>query len=332
MDKKQKRTVVLGVSSLLLVAMVIAVTIGLIGNDTNNENGQEISTSNKAITTICQSVDYQEACIKSLSSKGDKTDDPKELMKIGFEEAMKAIKEAAEKSVLLQKLHQDSRTNGALTSCTELANMAVNDLNRSFNKFVDLDIAELDKILSDLKIWLSGAMTYEETCLDGFEDTTGDAGEKMREVLKSAMQLTTNALAMVTEIAYAFTSMGAPPTVTNRRLLAVDGFPDWIDTIRRTLVEAKPENIKADLVVAQDGSGKYKTINEALKDIPKKSNKTFVLYIKEGVYEEKVQFNSSLTHLMVIGDGPNKTRITGKLNRVDGISTFHTATVGKLHE
>lgn len=83
------------------------------------------------------------------------------------------------------------------------------------------------------------------------------------------------------------------------------------------------------MIVAQDGSGKYKTINEALVEIPKNGNTTFVLYVKEGVYKEQVNFTKSMTNVMLIGDGPTKTTISGSLNFIDGIGTFRTATVGK---
>lgn len=324
MDKNQKRTIVLGISSLLLVVMVIAATFGIISNSDNNYS-QDISTSNKAINTLCSSVDYQDTCVKSLSSKEyNQTDDPKELVKIGMEVTMKQIKDALNESETLEKLEQDPRSKEALRSCSELAIMSVKDLERAFNKFADLDISELNVILADLKVWLSGAMTSEQTCLDGFENTTGEASNKMKEALNLGMQMTTNSLAMVTEIATAFAKMKKDTQPVNgRRLLS---FPNWLDPMRRELIEAN-HRMEADLVVAQDGSGKYKTINEALKDIPRSSNKTFVLHIKEGVYEEKVEIFSNMTHLLMIGDGPNKTRITGKLNRVDGTTTYHSATV-----
>lgn len=327
MDQNHKRIFVLGISSLLLLAMIAAATIGLISSNDNN-NSQEISTSNKAIKTLCESVDYQDTCVKSLSSKEyNQTDDPKELVKIGMEVTMKHIKDALNKSATLEKLEQDPRSKEALRSCSELANMSIKDLERSFYKFADLDISELNVILADLKVWLSGAMTSEETCLDGFENITGEASDKMREALKLGMQMTTNSLAMVNEIATAFAKLNNDKQpVNNRRLLS---FPNWLDPMRRKLVEAS-HKIEADIVVAQDGSGKYKTINEALKDIPRSSNKSFVMHIKEGVYEEKVDILSNMTHLTMIGDGPNRTRITGKLNRVDGTPTYQSATVGKL--
>lgn len=328
MDKNQKRIIVLGISSLLLVVMVVAATFGIISSNDDNNNSQDVSTSNKAINTLCSSVDYQETCVKSLSSKEyNQTDDPKELVKIGMEVTMKQIKDALDKSETLVKLEQDPRSKEALRSCSELAKMSVRDLERSFNKFADLDISELNVILADLKVWLSAAMTSEETCLDGFENTTGEASNKMREALELGMQMTTNSLALVTEIASAFANMNNDTPPMNGRSLFSS--PNWLDPVKRELIEANHE-IEADLVVAQDGSGKYKTINEALKDIPKSSNKTFVMHIKEGVYEEKVEILSNMTHLLMIGDGPKKTRITGKLNRVDGTTTYHSATVGKL--
>jgi pectinesterase len=81
--------------------------------------------------------------------------------------------------------------------------------------------------------------------------------------------------------------------------------------------------------VAQDGSGQYKTIAEAIEKIPKKKNETFVIYIKEGVYKEQVSLARSHTHVLMIGDGPTKTKITGNLNYANGVQTFKTATVCK---
>jgi len=84
--------------------------------------------------------------------------------------------------------------------------------------------------------------------------------------------------------------------------------------------------------VALDGTGNFRTINEALQAIPLKSNDTFVIYIKEGVYKEKVIVSRSMTNVMMIGDGPTKTKITGNLNFIDGVKTFATATVTAIGE
>ncbi|XP_022973796.1 probable pectinesterase/pectinesterase inhibitor 21 [Cucurbita maxima] len=146
--------------------------------------------------------------------------------------------------------------------------------------------------LGNLKIWLNGALTYQETCLDGFENVLGDTGEKMKSLLKTSKEMTANGLVMVGEV----TSL------------------------------ATGANIKADVVVAKDGSGKYKTITETLKEVPLKSNTTFVIYVKEGVYEEQVMVDKKMTYVMVIGDGPTKTKITGSKNVVDGTTTFKSAT------
>ncbi|KAI3448549.1 hypothetical protein Pfo_005214 [Paulownia fortunei] len=332
MEERKKKIAIVTVCSLILVAMVVALAIG--GRDGDNNDVPDVSASQKAITTICETTDYQQACIDSLNSAGHNSSNPKELIEVAFQAAIKYINEAAKKSATLQEIQTDPRAKSALESCGELANRAVNDLQRSYAKFNNFDIINVDDILLELKIWLSGAITNQETCLDGFEDVSGDAGEKMKDALKTAMQMTSNALAMVAEISTFLESMGIQG-FKGRRLLSEDllvlghggELPDWMDYNRRRLLTASPQQISPDLVVAKDGSGKYRTINEALKDIPKNCNKTFVLYIKEGIYEEKVQINSSLTHLLIIGDGPTKTRITGNLNFIDGTGTFQTATV-----
>ncbi|VFQ73372.1 unnamed protein product [Cuscuta campestris] len=340
-EEKKKNMLVLGVCSLLLVAMVIGLTIGTGGRDTTVR--KEISSTEKAIESICKPTSYKEACIKSLkSSSAANATDPKELIQAAMEMTIKEIRGAMNNSTLFKEVHKDPRSKEAFENCQLLAERAIDDLNRTFKKFSEFDLSDLNNWLSDLQTWLSGSLTYQETCLDGFEGISGDYQTKMKNLLTTSMQLTSNALAMATEISSVLSNLGVQGIndSANRRRLLVDdhrhsdGYellhPDWIEHGRGRLLTGKRSDVKPDLVVAKDGSGKYKTINEALKDIPRNSNKTFVLYIKEGVYEEEVRFFRNMTYLMVMGDGPTKTKITGKKNFIDGVSTFHTATVAAL--
>lgn len=107
--------------------------------------------------------------------------------------------------------------------------------------------------------------------------------------------------------------------------------PEWVDGFRRKLL-ASPMltddlKAKANVVVAQDGSGKFKTIEEAIKEIPRDGKETFIIYIKEGVYNEYLVLYKWMTNVVFVGDGPTKTRITNNKNYADGTKTFKTATL-----
>lgn len=338
--QKKKRIAVIGVSSFILVAMVVAVAIGVnLKSGQSNKSGDSdgVQTSMKAIKAICQPTDYKEACIESLSSAAGNTTDPKELVKAAFKVAMNHITEAVNQSNVLKELEKDPRAVQALENCHELMDYAIDDLKRSFDELGPLDINKFDDMLSDLKIWLSAAVTYQETCLDGFENTTGNAGESMRKALKTAGELTSNGLAIVGELSSVLTSLEIP-AFNRRRLLSEegsevpasneDGFPSWVTAGKRRLLAAG--SIKANVVVAKDGSGKYKTINEALKEVPVSSNQTFIIYVKKGVYDEQVEIGKKMTNVMLIGDGPTNTKITGRKNFIDGTPTFKSATVAVI--
>lgn len=335
---KTKRFVVAGVSSIFLVAMVIAViaSVNSSSEDSGKGKKQEISSSMKAIQAICQPTDYNEACVNSLSARaGDKTD-PKDLVQASFESVVDHLSAAIKNSTLLQDLNNDPRTAQALKNCEDLVNYAIDDLKKSFTQVGNLDYTKMDKITSDIKTWLSAVITYQETCLDGFENTTGDAGEKMRHLLETSMQLSSNGLAIIGEVSSILANLQI--TNFNRRLLSDDPaesdsdaeFPYWMHSGGRKLLATDVSDLQPNLTVAKDGSGNFTNINDALWELPKLSNTTFILYIKEGIYEEQVQINRSFTNLLMVGDGPTKTRITGSLNFIDGTNTFRTATVGIL--
>lgn len=56
------------------------------------------------------------------------------------------------------------------------------------------------------------------------------------------------------------------------------------------------------IVVAQDGSGDYKTVNEALKKLKGDSEDPVRIYIKNGKYNEKVLLNYTLNNITLEGE------------------------------
>ena len=90
--------------------------------------------------------------------------------------------------------------------------------------------------------------------------------------------------------------------------------------------------IRADIVVALDGFGDYRTIFEAVAALVKLRNgsKRFVIYVKAGVYRENVEIKRSMQNIMIIGDGKEVPIVIGNKNVQDGSTTFRSATFGKL--
>lgn len=107
-----------------------------------------------------------------------------------------------------------------------------------------------------------------------------------------------------------------------------DEQPKWLQSKDRKLLQADDLKKKADIVVAKDGSGKYKTISAALKHVPEKSDNRTVIYVKKGIYYENVRVEKTKWNVMIIGDGMTATIVSGRLNVVDGTPTFSSATFG----
>ncbi|CAI9118961.1 OLC1v1020595C1 [Oldenlandia corymbosa var. corymbosa] len=333
---KKKKMAVLGISSILLVAAVVgAVTYG-ISSKNNAETGAPAggasaspSSSTKAVQSICKHVDYKETCENSLAKAGN-TSDPKELVKVAFQVTVDNLEEVIKNSTLLKDAAKDPRTSQALETCKEVLDTAIDDFKRSFARVEEFDMSKVDEYLADLKTWLSGAITYQETCIDAFENTTGTTGEKMKQLLTTASQLSSNGLAMVSQFSEIIGTLNIPGF--NRRLMSTEAldeqsYPDFVNAKQRKLLGADPSTLKPNAVIALDGSGTHKTFKDVINTIPKNNSVPFVILVKAGVYHETVMIPRKINNVYIFGEGPEKTKITGNKNYVDGIGTFHTATV-----
>jgi len=82
----------------------------------------------------------------------------------------------------------------------------------------------------------------------------------------------------------------------------------WNDCIF-TQVPATPVYVP-DLIVAKDGSGNFKTIQEAVNAVRDLSDKRVTIHIKNGVYREKLVIPSWKTNISLVGEFRDNTIIT----------------------
>ncbi|RZC50745.1 hypothetical protein C5167_019174 [Papaver somniferum] len=132
-------------------------------------------------------------------------------------------------------------------------------------------------------------------------------------------------LAMIAEISASSSSNEDTTSWLSSKTLQ---FPSWVTMRDRKLLETLPNAVTANVVVAKDGSGRFKSVQEAVTAAPNNTKTRYVIHVKKGVYKEKVEIGKKKKkNLMIVGDGMDATVITGSLNFIDGTSTYNSATV-----
>ncbi|MFR9540171.1 MAG: pectinesterase family protein [Rikenellaceae bacterium] len=82
------------------------------------------------------------------------------------------------------------------------------------------------------------------------------------------------------------------------------------EQIAKNIPELAPHVRDWDLVVAQDGSGDFFSIQEAINAVPDYSNEPFTIYIADGIYKEKVVIPATKNNLYINGQSAERTIIS----------------------
>ncbi|KAG9459764.1 hypothetical protein H6P81_004272 [Aristolochia fimbriata] len=195
--------------------------------------------------------------------------------------------------------------------CYELMDMSLRRLNQS--------LAALRrsprKSKHDIQTWLSAVMTFQEACKDGVENHPGDLSTEIFDKINNLSKLASNALALVNRITW------SRPAAENAEE-EEQQFPTWVSGKNRKLLQIPGPGVRANAIVAQDGTGNYETISQAISAA---SGGRFVIYVKSGVYKEKLHIKKD--GITLIGDGKYSTVVTGDDNASEGTSMPGTATV-----
>ncbi|XP_057806051.1 pectinesterase-like [Salvia miltiorrhiza] len=321
-ESSSKKGLIAAVASVLLVAAIVAAVVTTRGS---SEESPDIGSTTKSVDSICAPTMYQDTCRASLADAN--TTDPKQLIQRAIDVAIDKVGGALKQSNLLKEAAADPMTKLAFDVCREVLETAVGDLRRSVDRIGAIDEPGMLKgFMADLRTWLSAVITNQDTCVDAFENTTGDTGEKMKKLLKTARELSSNGLAMVTDMSEFVETLQLGDLFGSRKLMAEaegEGF------VNRRLLQATALSVKPTIVVSKDGSGKFKRISDAVASLPKTppSPSFVVIKVKGGVYQENVDIPKGLNKVVLIGDGPTNTKITGKKSVKGGVPTYSTATL-----
>lgn len=238
----------------------------------------------------------------------------------------------------------------ALQDCQILGELNYDFLSNSFQT-VNKTTRFLPTLQADdIQTLLSAILTNQQTCLDGLKDTASAWSVKngLSVPLSNDTKLYSVSLALFTKgwvpnnskkKATTFQPNKKQLPFGNGRLplkMSSKNMAIYRSVSQRKMLQTA--NVGGDVVVVndvvtvrQDGIGNFTTISDAIAAAPNKSSSAsgyFMIYVSAGVYEEYVNIDKKKTYLMMVGDGINKTIITGNRSVVDGWTTFNSATFG----
>lgn len=243
------------------------------GNSGNSDDKQ-VSTVQKMVKSICNATDYKTKCETGVGKevqKDPKSAQPKDILKASIQVAKEQVIKAINKTVAMN--FQTEKEKGALEDCKKLLDDAIEELGLSSTRVGSLEVNKLSGSTSDLNSWLSAVISYQQTCVDGFEE--GKLKSAIKDAFEDAKEYVSNSLAIVEKLTSVVSSL-EKVLGSSRRLLNNEGVPEWMSDEERRMLKAADDKPTPNVTVAADGSGQFKTISEALAAVPQKYQGRYV--------------------------------------------------------
>ncbi|PPS20325.1 hypothetical protein GOBAR_AA00259 [Gossypium barbadense] len=257
---------------------------------------------------FCERAVDQKSCSVFLSEMASNTTlkmkDAGDVLQAFLEQSKVRMQNAMNVAKKFKHRINNPGEQAALADCMELMESS---MDRIMDSMVAVDKQDATSY-SNAHAWLSSVLTNHVTCLDGLE---GSARTLMEPGFNDLISRARTSLAIFVSFSPRKTKLIDP---------LIDGFPSWVSSKDRKLLQSLPNEIKANVV----------TLGEAVAAAPDKSKTRYIIYVKKGTYKENVEIGKNKKNLMIVGDGMKSTIITGSLNVIDGSTTFRSATVAAV--
>ncbi|XP_048131982.1 21 kDa protein-like [Rhodamnia argentea] len=159
------------------------------------------------IKSSCRSTHYPSLCVQCLSGYAPSIQqDPRQLARAALQVSLARAQSAATYVAQLSRLQGITpRESQAVQDCVQNVGDSVSRLSRSIDELGQMGGGQgaageaFDWHMSNVQTWVSGALTDENTCFDGFArpGMDGKAKSAVRGRLVEVAQVVSNALALV---------------------------------------------------------------------------------------------------------------------------------------
>jgi pectinesterase inhibitor-like protein len=275
LKRTQRRKTIAATASALFLVLLVVGTVAFIAAQSDDEatvSAHAMHSTSKSVNMLCASTDYPNTCIstltKALKSKyndSSSEEDPKDLLYAALHVVSHEVAQAFNNSQLYKS--RDSRVRVAVEDCKHLFDECKYNIERSTNRSIEFG----NNWSHDLETWASAVISFEQTCIDSFPE--GDTRETMKMLMKTAKEVSSNAVAIIGQVAGLLTLLGDQESKSGQRKLLQNakGLPVWLSKPERRSIlgnyESKP---RPNVTVSKDGTGNYTTISAALAAIPEK--------------------------------------------------------------
>ncbi|KAK2439905.1 putative pectinesterase/pectinesterase inhibitor [Trifolium repens] len=308
-------------------------------------------------SAACKATLYPKLCRSMLSTIRSSPSDPYNYGKFSIKQNLKVTRKLAKVFSDFLKRHQSSSSLnheefGALVDCNDL-----NKLNVDYLESISDELKSASTSLSDTELvdkiesYLSAVTTNHYTCFDGLVVTKSNIANALAFPLKEATQFYSVSLGLVTEalnknLKKNKTRKHGLPNKSFKVRQPLEKLIKYLRTkysckttsnctsttrTERILKESESQGILLNdfVIVSPYGIANHTSIGDAIASAPnntKPQDGYFLIYVREGYYEEYVIVPKEKKGILLVGDGINKTIITGNHSVIDGWTTFNSST------
>ncbi|KAI3987998.1 hypothetical protein MKX01_032192 [Papaver californicum] len=178
--------------ALHLLLVSIFVTLALPYSTTTTTAHTTGGTPQNLVRSSCIHANYPDLCLRTLTSFMGQANTPNDVAKAAV--------------TIFQKKRNGSgggskRENGALTDCIEEMTDSVEQLKKTLSELQHLRSRTFRWQLSNVQTWVSAALTYEDTCLDGFKTVDSDINkDEIKKKINNLARITSNALYLINRL------------------------------------------------------------------------------------------------------------------------------------
>ncbi|GMH16850.1 hypothetical protein Nepgr_018691 [Nepenthes gracilis] len=202
-DSPRRPIVIIAISSIVLLTLLVGSLIGALIYETSTELPEQLDLA-ESIRAVCSATQYPDSCFASISSiNSHPKSDPLFICSLSLRAAIDAVSKLTSLPKILISKINDPPILAALRDCESLFTDALDRLNRSAAT-VAKGVRSGEKLLkgpesSDVKTWISAAMTDQETCVDGLKEMGGSTvlDHQVVAAVNESRVCTSNSLAIL---------------------------------------------------------------------------------------------------------------------------------------